>query len=324
MTYISNIRYLSRLLFCAAFITCLLMQTVIVVRLNSDFYLYLFGFLCARLFQLIAAAWIVSIFVKGGVVFDFPYLYRLIRNCFKIFAVFYLFVCLKNSIAPTVTQNFDHFFYNFDAIIGVTDKTIIGADAFLARYLDFGMIVDKLYMAYFDVKFLVLVFVLAEPYGKKYTSAFLDCFLSLWLIGILLHYLLPAMGPFAFEKFGGLSSLPLANANQLRCLENYRQTINSGSTLLVSYAIAAFPSLHVAVATFVWLSIGSRLNRIGGFLLLAFAVSTFFGSVALKWHYLVDGLAGFTLAYLLNCALLITTTTAATSGACPKTGTDGT
>jgi hypothetical protein len=59
--------------------------------------------------------------------------------------------------------------------------------------------------------------------------------------------------------------------------------------------ISAMPSMHVTIAVLMAL-LGWRINRRSGIFFTAFAVLIFVGSIALAWHYAVDGLAGLLLA----------------------------
>jgi hypothetical protein len=54
--------------------------------------------------------------------------------------------------------------------------------------------------------------------------------------------------------------------------------------------ISAFPSLHVAMAV-LWTIVGFRRGRAAGLAGLAFLTLVFLGSVALGWHYVLDGVA---------------------------------
>jgi len=63
------------------------------------------------------------------------------------------------------------------------------------------------------------------------------------------------------------------------------------------YAVAAFPSLHVAFQTLVFLWM-RRVWRWGGLVFGVIAVTILIGSVVTGWHYFVDGIAGALIAWL--------------------------
>jgi membrane-associated phospholipid phosphatase len=62
--------------------------------------------------------------------------------------------------------------------------------------------------------------------------------------------------------------------------------------------ISAMPSVHVAMAVLLAL-VGWRRNATAGTLLTIFAVLTMIGSVALGWHYAIDGYVGALMAYAI-------------------------
>jgi hypothetical protein len=66
--------------------------------------------------------------------------------------------------------------------------------------------------------------------------------------------------------------------------------------------ISAFPSLHVAMAT-LWAILGFRHSRRLGIVGLAFLAFVLAASVALGWHYLIDGVASIVLAWLIWAAV---------------------
>ena len=61
--------------------------------------------------------------------------------------------------------------------------------------------------------------------------------------------------------------------------------------------MAAFPSLHVAFQTLVFLWM-RRVWRWGEIVFGVFAVAILIGSLVTGWHYLIDGIAGIALAWL--------------------------
>jgi hypothetical protein len=62
--------------------------------------------------------------------------------------------------------------------------------------------------------------------------------------------------------------------------------------------ISAFPSLHVAMAT-LWAIVGFQRSRAAGLAGFAFLMTIFVGSVALGWHYLIDGIAAMVMVPLI-------------------------
>jgi len=127
---------------------------------------------------------------------------------------------------------------------------------------------------------------------------------ALWLAGVAVYLLLPAVGPCFFrrEAFAGiLDEMPRAAAIQERLWGHYLQVVaaRSGQPLQLRpfLAVAAFPSLHVG-AHFLFALWAKRWLRA---LYVPFLVATgltFLGSLATGWHYAVDGYAGMLLAWL--------------------------
>lgn len=127
---------------------------------------------------------------------------------------------------------------------------------------------------------------------------------ALWLAGVAVYLLLPAVGPCFFrrEAFAEiLGEMPRAAAIQERLWEHYLQVVaaRGGQPLQLRpfLAVAAFPSLHVG-AHFLFALWAKRWLRA---LYVPFLVATgltFLGSLATGWHYAVDGYAGMLLAWL--------------------------
>ena len=75
--------------------------------------------------------------------------------------------------------------------------------------------------------------------------------------------------------------------------ENYlKQDVNIGS------GISAMPSMHLSIATLLYLS-ARQLNSAFGYLMLTFLIIILIGSVHLGWHYAIDGYAGILLTCLV-------------------------
>ena len=83
----------------------------------------------------------------------------------------------------------------------------------------------------------------------------------------------------------------------------------------LGYGVSAMPSLHVASATLMAL-FGFRFSRLLGTILTGVAVCTFAASIALGWHYALDGYVGAALAGAVWWAAgRLTTRTAAETAA---------
>lgn len=140
--------------------------------------------------------------------------------------------------------------------------------------------------------------------SRRLRVAFMDSNVLLWLTGAWLYVALPSLGPaYRFPEVW----LPLAElldrtqTMQRLLMTNYQNMLQLAAgvpqTVNVMYAVAAFPSLHVAFQTLVFLWM-RRVWRWGGIVFGVIAVTILIGSVVTGWHYLIDGLAGVLIAWL--------------------------
>lgn len=109
-----------------------------------------------------------------------------------------------------------------------------------------------------------------------------------WAIGMAAAYLFSSAGPL----FTG--SYPMALApDSVRVAASYLWSNYRMGGALIGGGISAFPSLHVAIATWFGLVLANRgWPRTG----IAYALSIWICSVLLGWHYMLDGLAGIVVA----------------------------
>ena len=134
--------------------------------------------------------------------------------------------------------------------------------------------------------------------------AFMDSNVLLWLSGAWLYVALPSLGP--AYRFPAVW-LPLAalldrtQTLQRLLMTNYQNVLQFargvGRPVNVLFGVAAFPSLHVAFQTLVFLWM-RRVWRWGGIVFGVFVVTILIGSIVTGWHYLIDGVAGILLAWL--------------------------
>jgi len=113
-------------------------------------------------------------------------------------------------------------------------------------------------------------------------------FMLTWAIGMFFAYVFSSAGPL----FTGRYDLTIAPESVRRPAEmlwaNYTQ-----KGALLGGGISAFPSLHVAIATWFGLVLRERgLAWLG----LAYALAVFVCSIVLGWHYAADGIAGAAIA----------------------------
>ncbi len=166
-------------------------------------------------------------------------------------------------------------------------------------------VIDWAYARIFFVSMTVaFMFFLSSP-SRRLRAAFSNGNTLLWLAGAWLYMLVPSLGPaFRFPDvwLPFAYGLDLTQHFQAFLMKNYQAVLRlprggSISDVQLMLGVAAFPSLHVAFQTFVFLWM-RRLWIYGEIVFGVFALVILIGSVVTGWHYLIDGVAGILLALL--------------------------
>ena len=148
-------------------------------------------------------------------------------------------------------------------------------------------------------------FFLSHP-DRKLRVGFANGNAVLWISAAWLYLLVPSVGPaFRFPDiwFAHSETLRTTQVMQAILMRNYQNVIRLASGTAIDepvrivFGVAAFPSMHVAFQTYVFLWM-RRLWRPGQVLFGIFVFAIFLGSMITGWHYLVDSLAGLLMAYL--------------------------
>lgn len=158
---------------------------------------------------------------------------------------------------------------------------------------------DRFYYVWFIVFAWVVLAVAWRPYSA-HRRRFLLAMALLWTIGSLAGVAWSSAGPVYYARVTGH---PISYDAIARRLDGYHllatqvqqqlwASLVSNRHVLIA-GIAAFPSLHVAVPALLTVSARTTRWRVAGWLL---TVATWFCSVALGWHYLVDGAGGIAIA----------------------------
>jgi hypothetical protein len=142
--------------------------------------------------------------------------------------------------------------------------------------------------------------------SKRLRVAFMTGHAIMWLSGAWLYVLVPALGPaYRFPEVWLQYSADLHTTQGLQALlwRNYQNVaqMNQGgkpAPISILYGIAAFPSLHVAFQTFIFLWF-RRLWTWGEVMFALFVFIIFFGAMITGWHYLIDLIAGMLLAWIV-------------------------
>ncbi|HUR83074.1 MAG TPA: phosphatase PAP2 family protein [Thermoanaerobaculia bacterium] len=143
---------------------------------------------------------------------------------------------------------------------------------------------------------------LSEP-SRRVRVGFANGYAMLWIAGAWLYTLVPSLGPayrFPDIWMAHSSALRTTQIFQARLMRNYQDVLRFWAgepyhAVSMVYGIGAFPSLHVAFQTYVFLWM-RKLWRSGQVLFGIFVVFIFLGSMITGWHYFIDGVAGLLLA----------------------------
>ncbi len=170
-------------------------------------------------------------------------------------------------------------------------------------------LLDRAYIRWYDVMTMTLLGVVAFARPRPRLQFFMG-FVTLWILGGTVGGTSMASGgPVYYERFTGdaarfaelFSGLdataPLARALQENLWTAY---VTPGGTFPFE-GISAMPSLHVAVAAYLaaW---AWRWGWLPGSLGTLWALIILIGSVALGWHYAIDGYAGVLIALAIYWA----------------------
>ena len=136
-------------------------------------------------------------------------------------------------------------------------------------------------------------------------SASLCAYFAIWSVfGTVGQLLLSSAGPI-FYQHAGLGDRFAELSNNIpevtEMVSGYLWKFHTSGTLGVGAGISAMPSLHIATATWIYLTFrgqGSRLAPVAAL----FALYMWALSVALGWHYAVDGIVGAGGAFLCRRA----------------------
>lgn len=192
-----------------------------------------------------------------------------------------------------------------DQLYADIDKAIFGRDPW--RFFQ-GMDLTFHAWAYSFFWFVVivgtLIWLFAQPSSKARSAALLNYF-ALWSIfGPIGQYFGSAAGPIFYQKIGlgdrfaelSASIPPVTNA-----VSSYLWNFHIHQTPAVGAGISAMPSLHIATVAWVYLAFRAHRSKLSPFAAL-FALYIFALSVALGWHYAVDGIVGAAGAILFQWA----------------------
>ena len=201
---------------------------------------------------------------------------------------------------------------SFDGELWTIDRILffgMAPTTFFVELFDAGPFLRIVDLAYANIFFASAVvafsYFLSEP-SRRVRIAFANGNALLWLTGAWLYLLVPSVGPaYRFPEvwLEHAKSLELTQTMQRLLMRNFQNVLRAAQGQPVTdgvrivLGIGAFPSLHVAFQTYVFLWM-RRLWTAGEVLFGIFVFAIFLGSMITGWHYLVDGLAGFAMAWI--------------------------
>jgi hypothetical protein len=192
-------------------------------------------------------------------------------------------------IKPQLGQLVD---FTADPLLADLDHFLLGADAWrLLEWFDHpGM--PLLYHWGWFVWLAIVIYYLLKQSASDEKDRLLISYVAMWSIfGPLVHLALPAAGPVFYEDLGlGNRFAELQQAPESQAVKAYLWNGYVSKTFNPAGGISAMPSLHLA--TMFWTIIVLRNARWWLAFAVAYTVYIFLGSIAIGWHYAVDGIAG--------------------------------
>ena len=232
------------------------------------------------------------------------WLIETLRLSVAIALTFYTYGWIKLSMPVLHPVLFDQQLWDLDQLLFFgAAPTILVLDLFGNE--TFLWSIDFSYSIIFFVStWLASAFFVSDP-RSRLRIAFVNGNATLWLVGAWLYMAVPSLGPaYAFHDvwMQYQDVFPRSQYLQALLMRNYQNILRAmrgepHGSIEIMYGIAAFPSLHVAFQTYVFLWM-RRVWTSGEVLFGIFAAAIFLGSMITGWHYFVDAIAGLALAIL--------------------------
>ncbi len=171
------------------------------------------------------------------------------------------------------------------------DRSIFGADPYIPLRAHLGSsinFVDYVYSLWYPATILSLTGV----FFLRKSCSIVAYFLTWGFFGLTVQTIGASAGPIFWNRIGLGHRFDLVTSGVPRESEfasNYLWHVYTEKSNAVAAGISAMPSMHVAMAA--WIAIAymrTRFAPVG----VAYWVIVFIGSVALGWHYFMDGVIG--------------------------------
>ena len=216
-----------------------------------------------------------------------------------VHATIMMFVNLKQFIPAMNERLYDSPLWRLDAWLHFGFDPAVVATELAAAY---GLLpwLDRAYLLFYPAQVVVPLLFLVAPSLRPLRGRFFFAFCLLWMLGGAMYVAWPSLGPVYYRasRFVWLSELaPYASYLQELLMRDYVRfrTDPSFYSVKLYQGVAALPSLHVGVLTLFAIATW-RWRAVSVALWLLTAV-TFVGSIALGWHYAIDGYAGGLIAW---------------------------
>lgn len=234
----------------------------------------------------------------------------------RFFSGLILYLCLPVFWASYTSAKLmrPYFFaFDYDVLLADLDKALhFGADPWQPLWAVFGgtpftKIIEVLYHpVWFALFFLAPAWVAMSARAASVKRQFFVIYVVMWTgLGTVAASFYSSGGPIFYaeftgdgERFAPLLSEVAKNAPYADFLRSYLWTLFIENRMELGSGISAFPSLHVALATLIALTLW-KIGRLYGTLAWVYVAIVQIGSVHLAWHYAIDGYFSILATWLL-------------------------
>ena len=181
--------------------------------------------------------------------------------------------------------------FSADPLLADIDKMLLGADAWrLTEWFNHEKLSIIYHRGWFFWLAFVIFYVCKQPASFEKDRLLLSYVMMWSFFGPIVHLMLPAAGPVFYSELGyGNRFVELEQSARSLEVKAYLWDSYVNKVFYPASGISAMPSLHLA--TMFWSLIAIRNTRWLAFGWL-FTAYIFLGSIAIGWHYAIDGIAG--------------------------------
>jgi|GEM_PF-3326297 len=218
-----------------------------------------------------------------------------------LLVMFIEFGLLKHLIPLVNPKIYDEQFLAFDRLVcnGQSCSEFLHA-LFGRSEAVLAAVAGHYYWYYGYMSLIAFVFIVCAR--RRFTHEYLCSFVTLFLVGTLVIYLVPTWGPVYYmpEPFTFMQGTAISNLQQGLWAHKAALELNRNDPQAI-FMISGFPSLHVAVVMLGSIYLG-RLHRLLAVPSWAFCLLTVNSTIYLGWHYLLDDIGSVVLVWF---ALLV-------------------